>query len=122
MKPISTNLPRWIFFWNVRAGVFWFLRNTNTTGFADIVFTYGLAMDTAIVGDWDGDGIDTPAALRGTGPGVGVWWLPRNSNTTGMADGMFDDGLPGDLPLVWCTPLTENDSSNAGDELDGTVT
>ena len=47
-----------------------------------------------MVGDWNGDGIDTPGVVRGT-----TWYL-RNSNTTGVADVTFTYGNPDDLPLA----------------------
>lgn len=41
-----------------------FLKNKLATGAADEVFAYGNAKDVSVVGDWDGDGIDTPAVDR----------------------------------------------------------
>ncbi|MBN2426846.1 MAG: fibronectin type III domain-containing protein, partial [Deltaproteobacteria bacterium] len=41
-----------------------YLRNSNSTGSADIVFSFGRATDQIIVGDWDGDGIDTVGYKR----------------------------------------------------------
>ncbi|HYP25858.1 MAG TPA: SBBP repeat-containing protein [Blastocatellia bacterium] len=71
-----------------------FLKNTNITGFADIVLTYGIPGDLAVSGDWDGDGIDTIGVYRdGT-------FLLRNSNTNGFADIVVTFGSPGDLPIV----------------------
>jgi PKD repeat protein len=77
-----------------RNGVF-YLRNSNTGGYADVVFGYGnLAGDVPIVGDWDGNGIDTIGVFRN-----GVFYL-RNSNTNGFADLAFTYGQPGDIPVV----------------------
>jgi uncharacterized protein YkwD len=76
-----------------RDGAF-FLRNSNSSGVADISFVYGVAGDRPTVGDWNGDGIDTPGVFRN-----GKYYL-RNSNTTGIADGSFSYGDPGDRPLV----------------------
>src|SRR4051812_20271432 len=64
----------------VARGSFWYLRNTATSGSADIVFQYGDPGDVPFFGDWDGDGIETPGVFRD-----GVWYL-RNSNDTGSAD------------------------------------
>jgi len=36
-----------------RNGVF-YLRNSNTNGFADLAFTYGQPGDVPVVGDWNG--------------------------------------------------------------------
>ena len=71
-----------------------YLRNQNTSGFADILIVYGNAGDQAISGDWNGDGIDTMGIYRN-----GVFYL-RNSNTTGPADLFFPFGAPGDQPIA----------------------
>ncbi|MEP7287335.1 MAG: choice-of-anchor Q domain-containing protein [Chloroflexota bacterium] len=55
-----------------------YLRRTNTTGFADITSTYGDSNSLPIVGDWNGDGIDT----------VGVY-----DKTTGLFS-LSDSGTP----------------------------
>jgi hypothetical protein len=70
-----------------RDGMF-YLRNSNSNGNADIVFSYGNPSgDTPVVGDWNGDGIDTIGVDRN-----GVLYL-RNTNTNGVADTFF--GQPG---------------------------
>jgi hypothetical protein len=71
-----------------------FLKNTNTTGFADIALNYGVPLDCPIVGDWDGNGTDTIGIYRN-----GVFYL-RNSNTIGFADITFAFGVQGDQPLA----------------------
>src|SRR5881394_217663 len=45
----------------------WLLRNSNTTGVADITFTLGRGW-FPVVGDWDGDGVDTVAYHREPSP------------------------------------------------------
>ena len=70
-----------------------YLKNTNTTGFADIAINYGLGGDYPITGDWDGNGTDTIGIYRN-----GYFYL-RNSNTIGFADLEFAFGLPGDRPV-----------------------
>jgi hypothetical protein len=47
------------------------------------------------MGDWDGDGIDTPGLYRQSD---GYVYL-RNSNTQGIADISFFFGNPGDVPV-----------------------
>ena len=47
-----------------------------------------------VIGDWNGDGIDTVGVYRN-----GVFYL-RNSNTVGVADLAFRYGLPGDISVV----------------------
>jgi hypothetical protein len=63
-------------------------------GTASFSAVYGNVGDTPIMGDWDGDGIDTLGVYRN-----GVFYL-RNSNTTGYADVTFAYGNPGDYPLA----------------------
>ena len=48
------------------------------------------------IGDWDGDGLETPGLPRQSD---GYVYL-RNSNTQGIADIRFFFGNPGDVPLV----------------------
>jgi hypothetical protein len=71
-----------------------YLRNSNTTGFADIEFFYGQAGDIPLAGDWNGDGKDTIGIYRNN-----TFYL-RNSNSAGFADIQFPFGAPGDIPIV----------------------
>jgi hypothetical protein len=66
-----------------RSGIF-YLRNENSNGNADIVFSYGNPTgDTPLIGDWNGDGIDTVGINRN-----GILYL-RNTNNNGIADTIF---------------------------------
>jgi len=60
----------------------------------DVSFVYGNSDDIPVVGDWNGDGIDTPGVVRG-----GMWYL-RNSNLPGDADVSFVYGNSDDIPVV----------------------
>jgi hypothetical protein len=71
-----------------------YLKNWNTTGFADIQINYGLGGDYPVVGDWDGNGTVTIGIYRN-----GSFYL-RNSNTIGFADVVFPFGSPGDQPVA----------------------
>jgi len=71
-----------------------YLKNEDTIGLADYTFTYGMAGDYPIAGDWNGDGKDTIGIYRN-----GVFYL-RNSNTAGYADLSFPFGSPGDQPVA----------------------
>jgi hypothetical protein len=71
-----------------------FLKNTNTSGFADIALNYGLAGDYPVVGDWDGNGTDTIGVYRSGR------FLLRNSNTVGFAEINFLFGQAGDQPIA----------------------
>jgi 5'-nucleotidase len=59
-------------------------------------FYFGDPGDAPFMGDWDGDGIDTPGLYRQSD---GFVYL-RNSNTQGIADISFFFGNPGDVPVV----------------------
>jgi uncharacterized repeat protein (TIGR03803 family) len=72
----------------------WYLKNSNAPGFSDLEFPYGDPSDLAVVGDWDGDGIDTVGIYRGN-----TFYL-RNSNTAGNADLVIEFGAPGDVPIA----------------------
>ncbi len=76
----GTDTPGWY-----RDGVF-HLRNANSAGPADIVFSYGRPGEVPVVGDWDGDGTDTIGVVRDT-----TWHL-RNSTDYRKRRGV------GDLP------------------------
>jgi hypothetical protein len=71
-----------------------YLKNSNTTGFADVAINYGLGGDYPVVGDWDGDGTATIGVYRN-----GYFYL-RNSNTIGFAEIVFPFGNPGDQPVA----------------------
>jgi uncharacterized delta-60 repeat protein len=64
--------------------------------FAVTGFSYGNPGDVPFVGDWDGDGVETPGLYRQSD---GYVYL-RNSNTQGIADIKFHFGNPGDVPLA----------------------
>jgi hypothetical protein len=70
----------------------WFL--TGTLG-GDVTrsFGYGNPGDIPLLGDWNGDGVDTPGVVR-----AGLWYL---TNTFGdPATISFGYGNPGDIPVV----------------------
>jgi hypothetical protein len=59
-------------------------------------FYFGNPGDLPFMGDWDGDGIETPGLYRQSD---GYVYL-RNSNTQGAANIKFFFGNPGDLPIA----------------------
>jgi hypothetical protein len=70
------------------------LRNTNSTGSADVSFTYELATDKPLAGDWNGNGVATIGVHRS-----GSFYL-RNSNTSGSPDVTASFGNSDDHPIV----------------------
>jgi hypothetical protein len=59
-------------------------------------FFYGNPGDFPFVGDWDGDGVETPGLYRQSDGFVYI----KNSNTQGNADITFFFGNPGDVPIA----------------------
>jgi hypothetical protein len=59
-----------------------------------VSFAYGTPGDIPVIGDWDGNSIDTVGVFRN-----GRFYL-RNSNTNGLPDVSFAYGTPGDIPVV----------------------
>jgi murein DD-endopeptidase MepM/ murein hydrolase activator NlpD len=87
-----------------KAGV-WYLRNSNDTGFADITAVFGgNTSDLPVVGDWNGDGVDTIGVYRGS---MGVYYL-SDSNTVPAVSYNFVFGNPGDTPFAgkWDSAMT----------------
>jgi CubicO group peptidase (beta-lactamase class C family) len=71
-----------------------YLKFDNASGFADMNFFYGQAGDIPVVGDWDGDGVQSVGIFR-----QGRFFL-KNTNGPGAADVVFDFGAPGDRPVA----------------------
>ncbi len=80
---------------------FAYLRNSNTTGIADITFFFGNPGDLPIVGDFDGDGCDTVSIYR---PAQARFFIINelgvNGGGLGAADFSFEYGNPGDNPVA----------------------
>jgi SpoIID/LytB domain protein len=75
-----------------------FLRYSHSNGPADAAFTYGIAGDRALAGDWDGNGLGTIGMFRPDG-GAGSFLL-RNTNDAGGPNVSFQFGFSTDLPVV----------------------
>jgi hypothetical protein len=87
-------------------GVF-YLRNSNTTGAADITATFGgAASDFPVVGDWNGDSVDTIGVYRNN---TGFFFL-SDSNTTPAVNYTVLFGNPGDTPFAgkWTADMTHD--------------
>lgn len=78
----------------VEPGGRWHIR---LPGYADYTFTYGQPGDIPLLGDWNGDGIDTPGVYR---PAWGAAHLtneiPEFGSTETTPEVSFFFGLPGD--------------------------
>ncbi|MEP7285347.1 MAG: hypothetical protein ABI947_06235 [Chloroflexota bacterium] len=74
-----------------------YMRNSNTTGSADISTPFGLSIDLPVTGDWNGDGIDTIGIYRSS---TGQFLL-KDSNTPGAPTVYtFALGVSGDVPMA----------------------
>jgi beta-glucanase (GH16 family) len=71
-----------------------FLKNANSSGFADTYIIFGNPGDYPLAGDWNGDGIDSIGIYRN-----GVFYL-RDTNSTGFADIVVPFGSSGDQPIA----------------------
>ncbi|MBX3086336.1 MAG: PQQ-dependent sugar dehydrogenase [Anaerolineae bacterium] len=78
-------------------GTVFHLRNSNTTGPADLSITFGASTDVPIVGDWNGDGIDTPGVFR---PSNGTFLLSDSYSNPATLTYSFVFGTPNDTPIV----------------------
>jgi SpoIID/LytB domain protein len=72
----------------------WFVRNSNTSGVADVSRAFGLKGDQVMMCDWNGDGIDTPGVFRG-----GLWELTDTNQPNGAITQSFRYGDPGDIAV-----------------------
>ncbi len=77
---ISTNEPGTTSAWN--------LRNYNKSGAPDLSFQFGLSGKKEVVGDWNGDGVDTVGTFD---PSSGAWKL-RNTDSPGPTEIAFTFG------------------------------
>jgi hypothetical protein len=65
------------------------------------VFTFGLASDIVVIGDWNGDGRAKVGVVRNDGMGQAIWSLDANGNLQfDSSDPVFRYGLATDVPVV----------------------
>jgi hypothetical protein len=69
----------------------WMQRSSLSGGTASRAFVFGLAGDLPLVGDWNGDGVESPGVYR---PSTAEFHL-SNSNDGGSADLVVRYGTPG---------------------------
>ncbi len=75
----------------------WHLRKGDGTAMS---ITFGDPGDHPLVGDWDGDGVETPAVWRPPSGGGAGHFYGTNAIATGMADVDFPFGQTGDMVLA----------------------
>jgi Papain family cysteine protease len=72
----------------------WYLKSDNNpVSSASTALTYGIKGDIPVMGDWDGNGTDTPGVFRN-----GVWYL--SNGVAGHVDITTVFGEAGDRPVV----------------------
>jgi SpoIID/LytB domain protein len=92
------------------SGLRWIKSTAHSTNASQATHTYGPQGATPLLGDWDGDGDQTPGVLDVVG---GAWrWRLSNSNSVGSPDLVFSYGPAS------CTPLA-GDWDGDGDETPG---
>ena len=72
----------------------WVVSRDLRTGSPVASFTFGRDGDRPIVGDWNGDGVDTVGVVRGN-----TWYLTNTPLTGGDAQVSFAFGRSSDLPV-----------------------
>lgn len=77
-------------------GKAFFLKNSPSSGHADLAFRFGSTTMVPLTGDWDGDGVDTIGMYQ---PSSGAFFL-RNANSQGPADVRFRYGGTDRVPIV----------------------
>jgi hypothetical protein len=81
----------------------WILKDGTGAGAPVTQFSYGLAEDYPLAGDWTGAGVATPGAVRGLRHGVwgeGPRWYLRQVEGPGDPDLTLTYGNPGDIPVA----------------------
>jgi len=84
-----------------QSDAFIYLRNSNTSGVADVQFFFGNPGDLPLAGDFNGDGCDTVSIYRPSEQRFYIINAPgQNEGGLGAADYSFWFGNPGDIPVV----------------------
>ena len=78
----------------------WYLKYQNSAGGSNVHFDCGIPeRDYPVVGDWNGDKVDTVGIARISADPL--YWRLRDSNSTGSSDYRFAFGRePGDFPVT----------------------
>jgi len=76
----------------------WNLKNANQAGNPDYSFQYGGSQYQFTVGDWDGNGTDTPALSEANAP-TAIEYQLRNKNESGGPEVLFEWGSPEQTPF-----------------------
>jgi len=78
---------------------FYLTNDMNGSAATDFVVHYGNTGDTAVTGDWNGDGHASPGLVR-TEDGHLTWYLTNDMNGKAVTDYVVHYGNAGDIPVV----------------------
>ncbi|HSG80344.1 MAG TPA: ExeM/NucH family extracellular endonuclease, partial [Acidimicrobiia bacterium] len=99
-----------------------YLRNSNTTGIADLQFFFGNPGDVPIAGDFDGDGCDTVSLFRPSETRMYVInALGEDGKGLGAAETDYLFGDPGDIPIAGDWDADGIDTLGVGRPSDGRI-
>ncbi len=73
----------------------WILKQFPGPGAPDLDFEFGEPDGVPVVGDWNGNGVDSVGRFKD-----GNWTL-RDQPGSGSPDYSFTYGAPGSIPVVW---------------------
>ncbi|MEP7288884.1 MAG: choice-of-anchor Q domain-containing protein [Chloroflexota bacterium] len=101
-RPIGSACDMGAFEWrpSETIGIFrpsstaFYLRNSNSSGNADLALGFGASTDKPVVGDWTGSGIKTIGIYRN-----GLFLLPASNMAGAPVTYSFALGIPGDIPF-----------------------
>ena len=79
---------------HVVRGATWYLNGPGDPSQQRASFGYGNPTDTPVVGDWNGDGVETVGVFRAP------QWLLNDGNDASAADRVFTYGTAADVPIV----------------------
>ncbi|MBD7917823.1 hypothetical protein H9657_05965 [Cellulomonas sp. Sa3CUA2] len=79
---------------HVMRGAAWYVNGPGDPSDATAVFGFGIGTDTPVVGDWNGDGVDTVGIFRGSE------WSLNDGNDGSAPERVFNYGVASDRPVV----------------------
>ncbi len=78
----------------------WILSMSPTSPKADLIVYFGQSGDIPVIGDWDGDGVDTIGVVRPNAEGDILVWILCDSNESPAEDRKFTFGSSAHLPVA----------------------
>jgi hypothetical protein len=94
LLPAPGYHPGWSSTVHLRRGAQWFVNGPGDPSDQLAAFGYGFDSDVPVVGDWNGDGVETVGVVRGSS------WHLTDVNAGAAPTRTFVYGNPGDVPVV----------------------